>query len=68
MGSLQGLGQIGNSSKASTPSQKSIAQQKVIKTVKNDVIDLPRTGSALKIDEYHARGRLKWNTNYAIII
>ena len=35
----------------STPST---TKSKVTSTIKNDVIDLPRTGSALKTDPYHA--------------
>ena len=35
-------------------SAPSTTKPKVTSTIKNDVIDLPRTGSALKTDPYHA--------------
>lgn len=41
------------STKNSTSSQTT-AKPKVTSTVKNDIVDLPRTGSALKTDPYHA--------------
>ena len=40
-------------SKSSTAS-KPVSQPKVISTIENDIIDLPRTGSALKTDAHHA--------------
>ena len=39
--------------KGSNTSQ-STAKSKVESTIKNDIVDLPRTGSALKSDQYHA--------------
>ncbi len=41
------------STRGSTSSQTT-AKPKVTSTIKNEVIDLPRTGSALKTDPYHA--------------
>lgn len=39
---------------SSNASTQTISQPKITYSIQNDVVNLPRTGSALKIDSYHA--------------
>ena len=46
-----------------TTSTHTIAKPKITSTIKNEIIDLPRIGSALKTDPYHAFSKIV--DNYA---
>ena len=49
------LGGAGAYLSAGASSSRTISKpEKIISTIKNDIIDLPRTGSALKTDPHHA--------------
>ena len=52
-GAVLGGGSAYVSTRGSTSAQ-TIVKPKVTSTIKNEVIDLPRTGRALKTDPYHA--------------
>lgn len=52
-GAVLGGGSAYVSTRGSTSAQTTV-KPKVTSTIKNEVIDLPRTGSALKTDPYHA--------------